>query len=208
MNKRWCPLDFQAKKILKKEYYTKWDADKHLMAFGKRLNNNQRALVWSDVTIANNNKPQFYMEEIYNSNHFNKQEMLTWEQQSTATKTDYDLARAYFERIVKATNIFKQNTGEGTAGRNCYKSANQLADVGNKLRRHIQQIASAGAANATDMASNLQTKEKLTTMEAEIKKMTPTIAAMAAMMGNNENRDPNRHAKGSEAKIARAGSPK
>jgi hypothetical protein len=45
LNKRWCPLDVQAKKVLKMEYYTKWDADEHLTAFGKRLNDDQCALV-------------------------------------------------------------------------------------------------------------------------------------------------------------------
>ena len=56
LNNQLCPLDVQAKKVLKKEYYTKWDSSKHLAAFGKHLNNDQRALVHSDVTIANNNK--------------------------------------------------------------------------------------------------------------------------------------------------------
>jgi hypothetical protein len=195
LNKCWCPLDVQAKKILKKEYYTKWDADEHLTAFRKHLNNDQRAFVQSDITIPDDNKLQFYLEEIYNSNRFDKQEMLPWEQQPAATKTDYDLARAYFESIVKATNTYKQNAGGGTAGRNCYESANHMADVGNELREYIQQIASAGVANAMETANNLQTKDKLATMEAEIKKMTATIAAMSAMMGNNKNRDPNSNAK-------------
>ena len=105
------------------------------------------------------------MEEIYNSNSFEKQEMLTWEQQPAATKMDYGRARAYFERIVKATDTYEQNAGGGTAGCNCYKSANQLAKYGNKIREYIQQLASAGAANATDNAVNVQTKEKLTMME-------------------------------------------
>jgi hypothetical protein len=56
LNNRWFPLNIQAKEVLKKEYYTKWDANKNLTAFGKHLNNDQRALVHSDVTIANNNK--------------------------------------------------------------------------------------------------------------------------------------------------------
>jgi hypothetical protein len=73
----WCPFDVQAKKVLKKEYYTKWDADEHLTAFGKCLNNDQHALIRSDVTIANNTQLQFYLEEIYDSNCFAKQEMLT-----------------------------------------------------------------------------------------------------------------------------------
>jgi hypothetical protein len=37
LNDRWCPLDVKAKKALKDAYYTKWDGDKHLTAFGKRL---------------------------------------------------------------------------------------------------------------------------------------------------------------------------
>ena len=34
LNNRWCPLDVQAKKALKEAYYTKWDGDEHLTAFG------------------------------------------------------------------------------------------------------------------------------------------------------------------------------
>jgi hypothetical protein len=92
LNDRWCPLNVQANKVLKKEYYTKWDANEHLMAFGKRLNDDQHARIRLDVTIANNDKLQFYLEEIYDSNCFDKQEMLTWEQQPAVIKTDYDLA--------------------------------------------------------------------------------------------------------------------
>ena len=41
LNNRWCPLDVQAKKELRKAYYTKWDSDEHLTAFGKRLEDDQ-----------------------------------------------------------------------------------------------------------------------------------------------------------------------
>ncbi len=64
----------------------------------------------SDVTIADDDKLQFYLEEIYDSNHFDKQEMLTWERQPTATKTDFDLAKAHFEEIVNATDTYEQRT--------------------------------------------------------------------------------------------------
>ncbi len=113
------------------------------------------------------------------------------EQQPTATKTNYNLAQAYFECIVEATNTYEQNAGGGTAGRNRYESANQMADAGHKIHEYIQQLASAGAANATDTANNARMKEKLATMETEIKKLTATIAAMTAKMSNNENRNPN-----------------
>jgi hypothetical protein len=59
LNNRLCPIDVQAKKELCKAYYSKWDSDEHLTAFGKRLNDNQQALIRSDVTIANNDKLQF-----------------------------------------------------------------------------------------------------------------------------------------------------
>ena len=191
LNDRWCPLNVQAKKELKKNYYSKWDADEHLTAFGKCLDDNQRFLVRSDVTIADDDKLQFYLEEIYDSNCFDKQEMLMWEQQPPIIKTDYVKAKNYFERIVKATDNYEQNAGGGTSGRNRYESANQMADYGDEIREYIQQLASAGAASATGSTANVQTKEKFSTMEAEIKKLTTTIATMATKLKNNENKDPN-----------------
>jgi|LakMenEpi03Aug12_release.lakeMendotaPanAssembly.Ray.scaffolds.fasta_scaffold47914_2 hypothetical protein len=193
LNTRWCPLDVKAKKELKTAYYTKWEHTiEHLTAFGKRLDDDQRALVRSDVTIADDDKLQFYLEEIYDSNRFDKQEMLTWERQPTATKTDFDLAKAHFEEIVNATDTYEQNAGGGTAGRNRYESANQMADHGDEIREYIQQLASASAANnAADSAANIQTKNKLTTMEEEIKKLTATIASMANKLNNNHNPNPN-----------------
>ena len=157
LNDRWCPLDVQAKKTLKKNYYSKWGTDEHLTAFGKRLDDDQRVLMRSDVTIADDDKLQFYLEEIYDSNRFDKQEMLTWEQQPANIKTDFDEAKAYFERIVKATDTYEQNAGGGTTGRNRYESANQMADYGDEIREYIQQLASAGAASQNDAAANVQT---------------------------------------------------
>jgi len=117
--------------------------------------------------------------------------MLTWEQQPPNIKIDYDMVKIYFERIVKATDIYEQNAGGGTAGRNRYDSANQMADYGDDIQEYIQQLVSTGAVSATDAAANVQTKEKLSTVKAEIKKLTATIAAMATKLTNNENKDPN-----------------
>jgi hypothetical protein len=134
LNNRWCPLDVKAKKALKDAYYMKWDGDKHLTAFGKCLDDDQRTLVRSDVTIVDKDKLQFYLEQMYNSNHFDKNEMLAWEKQPTATKTDYDAAKNYFEALVKATDTYEMNAGGGTTGRNKYESANQLVDYGDEIR--------------------------------------------------------------------------
>jgi hypothetical protein len=111
LNNRWCPLDIKAKKALKNAYYTKWVGNKHLTAFGKRHNDNQRALIHSDVTIVDEDKLQFYLEQMYNSNHFDKNDMLEWEKQPNATKTKYNSAKDYFEALVKVTDTYKQNAG-------------------------------------------------------------------------------------------------
>ncbi len=49
-------------------------------------------------------------------------------------KTNYDLARAHFKHIFKATDTYEQNAGGGTARRNCYEFANQMANLGDKIR--------------------------------------------------------------------------
>ncbi len=121
LNDRWCSLDVRAKKALKDAYYTKWDGDEHLTTFGKRLDDDQRALVRSDVTIADKDKLQFYLEQMYNSNYFDKNEILDWEKQPTATKMDYNAAKNYFEALVKATDTCVMNAGGGTTGCNKYE---------------------------------------------------------------------------------------
>jgi hypothetical protein len=118
--------------------------------------------------------------------------MLTWGRQPTATKTDFGLAKAHFEEIVNATDTYEQNAGGETAGRSRYESANQMADHGNEIREYIQQLASTSVANnATDTAANIQTMNKLTTMEAEIKKLTATIASIATKINGNSNPNSN-----------------
>jgi hypothetical protein len=70
-----------------------------------------------------------------------------------------------------------------------------VVDVGGKLHEYIQQIARAGATCSMESANNIQNNDKLAMMEAEIKKMTTTMAAMATIIGKKENRNPNCNAK-------------
>jgi hypothetical protein len=184
LNDRWCPLDIKAKKALQDTYYTKWDGDKYLTAFGKHLDDNQQALICSNVTIADEDKLQFYLEQMYGSNHFNKNNMLEWEKQPNATKTDYNRANYYFEALVKATDTYKQNARGGTAGRNKYESANQLADYGNKIHEYIPKIAGASASAANANATTNQSEA----MVVQIKALTNAVAQLAA---TKENANPN-----------------
>ncbi len=128
--------------------------------------------------------------------------MLTWEREPSATKTDFTLAKAHFEAIVKATDTYKQNASGRTTGRNRYDSANQMADYGDETREYIQQLPSAGAAKATDTAANIQIKVKLTSMEAEIKKLTTIIALMTSKF-NGKNINPNKKEHGSSEQNSR-----
>ena len=109
--------------------------------------------------------------------------MLEWEKQPEITKTDYTLAQAYFEDLVKATDTYNQNAGSKPQQ---YESANQLADLGDEIRGYIQRIASSNA----ESAANTQTKEKLAALEAQISKLTETMMALAVLM-NKENQQPN-----------------
>jgi hypothetical protein len=99
---RWCPLDVQAWKILKKDIYTDWDtSNMHLTAFGMKLNKDQNCLNRLGIVISDKDKPWFYLEQIYASNCFDKAEMAAWENKPILIKDDYDKAKRYFKTLVK-----------------------------------------------------------------------------------------------------------
>ncbi len=202
LNDQWCPLDGKAKKALKDTFYTKWDGDEHLTAFGKRLDDEQKALVRSDITITDKDKLQLYLEEMYGSNHFDKNKMPNWEKKSTAVRSNYNNAKTYFEDLVKATDTYEQNAGGGTTSRSKYESANQLADCGNDIRDYIAKIASAAAANS-DHAANTQAKNtQFEAISAQIKALTEAVAKLTAKKSSaeqdSENVNPNTHGKNRE----------
>jgi hypothetical protein len=127
---------------------------------------------------------------MYYSNHFDKNKMLNWKRQVTTVKTDYTLAKQYFEALMKVTNTYKQNAEGGTTGQNKYESANQLTDCGNKIHNYIAQIASAVVAN-NDHAANTQAKNtQSNTMLVQIKALTEAVAQLTAKKGN-KNISPN-----------------
>jgi hypothetical protein len=189
LNNPWCPLEVKAKKALKDVYYTKWDGNEHLTAFGKCLDDDQRALVRSDVTITDKDKLQFCFEEMCDSNHFDKNKMLNWERQATTFKTNYTLAKQYFEALVEATATYKQNARGGTAGQNKYESAIQLTDCGNEIHNYIIQIASTVVANNNHAASTQAKNTQFNAILLQIKALTKAVAILMAKEGN-KNKDP------------------
>ena len=88
LDNRWCLLYVMAKINIQEKYYTKWDKEEHLTAFCKRLEDEQNWLVRSNIIIPDDNKLQLYLEQMYASGNFDKQEMLEWEKQPDTTKGD------------------------------------------------------------------------------------------------------------------------
>jgi hypothetical protein len=117
---------------------------------------------------------------MYNSNHFDKNNMLEWEKQPNTTKTNYNSTKDYFEAFVKVTDTYEQNAGGGTAGCNKYESANQLADYGEKIRDYIAKIVSASASAANANA----TTNQFDAMAVQIKALTNAVAQLAATKEN------------------------
>jgi hypothetical protein len=114
----------------------------HLMAFGMKLGKEQARINSLGVVISNKDKLQFYMEQIYLSNCFNKKEMVDWENKPIATKDDYNEAKLYFEGLIRDFKTYMQNSS-GNSAKMGYESTNQMADVGDEIQKYIQEIASA-----------------------------------------------------------------
>jgi hypothetical protein len=66
-------------------YYKEWDGKIHLTAFGKRLDDNQ-VIKRFGITISDKDKLQFYLKQMYALNHFNKKEMMEWENKTIKIK--------------------------------------------------------------------------------------------------------------------------
>jgi hypothetical protein len=195
LDTQWCPLNIRAKKQLKMEFYADWDSTvMHITAFGLRLDKAQKRLKLLGIVISDEDELQFYMEQIYASNTFNKKEMVDWENKPIATKDDYDKAKLYFENLVKDFETYTQNSG-GTAAKQGYESANMAADVGDVLWRYIHEIVSAAAAgkeSAANINEVTQAKDaQILLMTAQIKTLTNSIAALTKIIGNKENAPPN-----------------
>jgi hypothetical protein len=192
---RWCPLDVRARKLLKAEFHADWDNTvMHITAFGMKLVKEQARIDRLGVVNSNKDKLQFYMEQIYASNCFDKKEMVDWENKPIAIKDDYNKAKLYFEGFVRDFETYTQNS-VGDSGKKGYESANQMADVGNEIRKYIQEIASASVASnekVAEFAANVSKESKakdaqLQAMTAQIQALTCTVATLSTAIANAAN---------------------
>ena len=203
LNSRWCPLNVHARKQLKQDYYTEWDGEEHLTAFGKHLDDKQIRIEHFGINISEEDKLQFYLEQMYTSNTFDKKEMTEWENKPVAIKDDFAQAKLYFEGLVKDYKTYEQNSG-GTTGKSKYDSALQTrkADKGDELREYIAKIATAAVARKgkqDELTANLRSTAKSKEIEAmalQIKMLTNAVALLTKN-GNKEENNPNKPTGGS-----------
>ena len=73
----------------------------HITAFGIKLDKEQKQLEVLGIMIINKDKLQFYIEQIYALNMFNKKEMVDWENKPILIKDNYIEAKLYFKQLVK-----------------------------------------------------------------------------------------------------------
>jgi hypothetical protein len=191
---RWCPLNVQARKILKKEFYTNWDSsDIHITNFGMKLDKEQNQLDRLGIVISDNNKLQFYHEQIYASNCFNKTEIVTWENKPIIIKDDYTQAKAYFENIVKDFKIYTQNSG-GKTGKMGYESANHMADVGVEIRKYNKERTAENLANISKVSRAKDAQ--IDSITAQKKLLADTVTLLSKLLANKENNGSGRNGSG------------
>jgi hypothetical protein len=127
-------------------------------------------------------------------NCFDKAEIGAWENKPIFIKDNYNKAKRYFETLAKDFETYTQNSG-GTVGKAGYDSVNQVANVGDKIQKYIQEIASTTVANkakTAELAANISkvTKAKdaqIDSITAQIKLLTNTVALLSKSLANKEN---------------------
>ncbi len=141
------------------------------------------------ITIFDKDKLQFYLKQMYASNHFDKKEMTEWENKPKAIKNSFNKTMTYFEGLVRDYKVYEQNSG-GTAGKHNFESAYQAteADCSNKLRQCITGITKAAVAQK-EQAANIYNSAKVMTdtMTAQIKAVLDQIAQLTRAIANKEN---------------------
>jgi hypothetical protein len=160
-----------------------------LTAFGKRLNDCQVRIERYGITIFNEDKLQFYLKQMYASNHLDKKKMTEWENKPKAIKNSFAEGMTFFEGLVRDYKVYEHNSG-GTAGKHSFESANQAtkADCSNKLQQYIAGIIKAVVIQE-EQATNIHNSTKVMTdaMTAQIKAMFDQVSQFTRAIANKKN---------------------
>ena len=144
LKNEWVEIDTGAVKKMKASFYEEWDPEENIKKFATRLTKKQESLDRDGIVISNADKLQFYIEQMYDANRFDKKEMITWETKPKPEKT-WENARKYFEKLVKIEHSYNKMAGRQSNKRSQYESANAAAEEGDEVREYLDNIASAAA---------------------------------------------------------------
>jgi hypothetical protein len=122
--------------------------------------------------------------------------MVTWENKPIIVKDNYAQAKTYLENLVRDFKTYTQNSS-GKTRKMEYESANHMADVGDMIRKYIQDIASATVANKerrAEFAANISETSRardaqIKSITAQIKLLTNTVSLLLKSLANKENID-------------------
>jgi hypothetical protein len=120
--------------------------------------------------------------------------MVTWENKPILIKDNSTQAKAFFKNLLKDFKTYAQNS-RGKTGKMGYESANHMADVGDKIKKYIQDIASATVTDKERTAENLAKVSKtsrakdaqIDSITAQIKLLTNTVTLLSKSLANKEN---------------------
>lgn len=190
----WVIMDTAALKQIKKDFYVEWDGESNLKNYSTDLTRTQAELRADNIIINDADKLQWYIEQMYECQRFEKMEMTTWEAKPSNQKTWTD-ATSYFIELVRIQDQYERMSSR-TTKRSRYESAAHAAEVGDELRGYIESVASKEAqreqeveerieqlnkmqSNSTDVAL-LVTKlsEKIDKKDDQIQKLTTQMAEL------------------------------
>ena len=155
----WVLLDTKAKKKMRDGFFVTWDGNANLKRYGKELTKSQKELKTNKIVISDDEKLQWYIQQMYDDARFDQQHMTDWEAKPEADQT-WAEATKYFENLIKVQNQYNRMTNRSNAKRSRYESANHTAETteaaaGDELREYIENLASKDAQRANEAEEQL-----------------------------------------------------
>ena len=203
LDAKWCKIDTNTIKQMKKEYYEPWDPIDHITEFSKRLNDEQEELATNSISISEEDKLQFFIEQMYESKQFDREQYVAWEKKPDADKTWLN-ATLYFEDITADNEAYESNVG-GTAKRGRFESAanvaeekddqlrlyfDSLGEAATADKEHIQQMSTTNSSMVsltTAQQKQLAIKDaQISALIDQVKALTTTNQTMAAQLAGGK----------------------
>ncbi len=121
---------------------------------------------------------------------------MEWESKPAPIKSDYKQAKHHLKCLMKAHDMYMQNSGGGSASRNNYNRAANMTKIGDEIKKYIAKLA-YGSINNNDALANIRDTKRTKDMQIDavalqLKFLSNTIALLAkSIKPGDEICDPN-----------------